>query len=114
MLFRSSDFAKVIAIADVYDAMTSNRCYRKGLCPFEVIATFEREGLEKYEAEYILTFLTHIIDTYMGNSVLLNDGSIGNILMINSQRLSRPLVRLTTNEYIDLSKHPELHIQAIV
>lgn len=108
------DFAKIIAIADVYDAMTSNRCYRKGLCPFEVIATFEREGLEKYEAEYILTFLTHIIDTYMGNSVLLNDGSIGNILMINNQRLSRPLVRLTTNEYIDLSKHPELHIQAIV
>lgn len=109
-----SDFAKIISIADVYDAMTSNRCYRKGLCPFEVIATFEREGLEKYEAEYILTFLTRIIDTYMGNSVLLNNGSIGNILMINNQRLSRPLVRLTSNEYVDLGKHPELYIQAII
>ncbi|MCI9080774.1 MAG: HD-GYP domain-containing protein [Lachnospiraceae bacterium] len=109
-----SEFAKIIAIADVYDAMTSNRCYRKGLCPFEVIATFEREGLEKYDAEYILTFLTHIIDTYMGNSVLLNDGSIGNILMINNRKLSRPLVRLTSNEYIDLGKHPELYIQAII
>ncbi|MCI8496318.1 MAG: HD-GYP domain-containing protein [Lachnospiraceae bacterium] len=109
-----SEFAKILAIADVYDAMTSNRCYRKGLCPFEVIATFEREGLEKYETEYILTFLTHIIDSYMGNSVLLNDGSIGNVLMINQRRLSRPLIRLTNNEYIDLMKRPDLHIQAII
>ena len=61
-----------------------------------------------------MTFLTHIIDTYMGNSVLLNDGSVGNILMINNRKLSRPLVRLTSNEYIDLGKHPELYIQAII
>lgn len=109
-----SDFAKIIAIADVYDAMTSSRCYRKGLCPFEVIATFEREGLEKYGTEYILVFLTRIIDTYMGNSVLLNDGSTGNILLINSQKLSRPLLRLNNGEYLNLIKHPELYIQAII
>ncbi len=109
-----SDFAKIIAIADVYDAMTSNRCYRKGLCPFEVIATFEREGLEKYETKYILVFLTRIIDTYMGNSVLLNDGSIGNILLINSQKLSRPLLRLTNGEYVNLAKRPDLYIQGII
>ena len=109
-----SDFAKIIAIADVYDAMTSSRCYRKGLCPFEVIATFEREGLEKYGTEYILVFLTRIIDTYMGNSVLLNDGSTGNILLINSQKLSRPLLRLNNGEYLNLTKHPELYIQAII
>ena len=69
---------------------------------------------KKYETEYILTFLTHIIDSYMGNSVLLNDGSIGNVLMINQRRLSRPLIRLTNNEYIDLMKRPDLHIQAII
>lgn len=109
-----SEFAKIIAIADVYDAMTSNRCYRKGICPFEVIATFEREGLEKYESEYILTFLSRIIDSYMGNSVLLNDGTVGNVLLINNRKLSRPLLRLTNNEYVDLAKHPELHIQSII
>ncbi len=109
-----SPFAKLIAIADVYDAMTSNRCYRKGLCPFEVIATFEREGLEKYDTEYIITFLTRIIDTYMGNSVLLNDGSIGNVVMVNSQWLSRPLIHLANNEYVNLAKRPDLYIQAII
>lgn len=108
------DFAQIIAIADVYDAMTANRCYRKGLCPFEVIATFEREGLQKYGSRYILTFLNRIIDTYICNSVLLNDGTCGKIVLMNQKSLSRPVIHTLTNEYIDLTKHPELHIQAII
>ena len=108
------DFAKIIAIADVYDAMTANRCYRKGLCPFEVIATFERDGLTKYDSRYILTFLNRIVDTYICNSVLLNDGTCGKIVLMNQKYLSRPVIHTMTNEYIDLMKHPELHIQAII
>ncbi len=109
-----SDFAKIVAIADVYDAMTSNRCYRKGICPFEVIATFERKGFDRYETKYLLPFLHHIIDTYIGNSVLLNDGSSGKIIMINRQFLSRPVVSTAAVTYLDLSTHPELYIQAII
>lgn len=108
------DFAKIIAIADVYDAMTANRSYRKGLCPFEVIATFEKEGYTKYEPRYILTFLSRIVDTYICNSVLLNDGTCGKIVLMNQKALSRPVIHTLTNEYIDLTKHPELHIQAII
>ena len=52
--------AQVVSIADVYDAMTANRCYRDGLCPFEVIAMFEKEGLTQFNPKYILTFLDHI------------------------------------------------------
>ncbi len=109
-----SDFAKIIAIADVYDAMTCNRCYRKGICPFEVIATFERKGFERYESQYLLPFLSRIIDTYIGNSVLLNDGSSGKIILINKQYLSRPVVSTAANKYLDLSRHPELYIQSII
>lgn len=39
-----TNMAAIVAIADVYDAMTSDRCYRRALCPFEVIASFELEG----------------------------------------------------------------------
>lgn len=108
------DFAKIIAIADVYDAMTSKRPYRKGYCPFEVIATFEREGLEKYDIEYIITFMDRILDTYMGNTVQLSDGSTGTVIMNNKIHHARPLVRLNSGECLDLVKHPELYIQAII
>ena len=51
-------FSKIVAIADTYDAMTSDRTYRSAICPFEVIHMFEREGLTKYEVEYLLPFLS--------------------------------------------------------
>ena len=37
------DFSMVVAIADVYDAMTAARSYRAPLCPFQVIERFEQE-----------------------------------------------------------------------
>ena len=37
-------YARIVAIADVYDAMTAARCYRGPLCPFRVIEMFEAEG----------------------------------------------------------------------
>lgn len=46
------DFAMVIAIADVYDAMTAARKYRAPLCPFQVIREFERDGYHKYKPNF--------------------------------------------------------------
>ena len=108
------DFAIIVSIADVYDAMTTNRCYRDALCPFEVITTFEREGFNKYKALYISTFLEHIVDTYMNEHVILNDGSKGQIVLKNREQLARPTIYLQNKEFLDLSKHPDLFIQAII
>ncbi len=108
------DYSVIIAIADVYDAMTANRSYRSGLCPFEVIATFEREGLNKYKPQYIMSFLERIANTYINNGVLLSNGDIGTIVLINKQHLTRPIVQLDNRRFVNLEKHPELYIQAII
>lgn len=107
------DFAAIVAIADVYDAMTSNRCYRAGLCPFEVIAQFEQEGLQKYKPQYILTFLNRIANTYLHNNVLLNDGTTGEIIFIN-KKLTRPTIRIGAQEFINLEERLDLYVQAII
>ena len=107
------DYASIIAVADVYDAMTADRCYRLGLCPFEVIAQFEQEGLQRYKPRYILTFLEHIAHTYLHNRVLLNNGQTGEIIFIN-KRLTRPTIQIAPSRFINLEEHPELYIQAII
>ncbi len=98
------DFAQIIAIADVYDAMTAARAYRAPLCPFQVISEFEKDGLSKYKPKFILTFLERIASAYQNNHILLNDGRAANIVLLNRQHLSRPLVQLDTGECIDLAK----------
>ena len=112
-LKNADGFAQMIAIADVYDAMTAARPHRTPLCPFWVIADFETDGLQKYNPKYLLTFLEHIAYTYQNNRVLLTDGRSANIIMLNKQFLSLPIVN-TDDGVIDLSKTPELRIQALL
>lgn len=107
------DYALIIAIADVYDAMTAARSYRAPLCPFEVIAEFEKDGLQKYKPKYILTFLENIANAYQNNRVMLSDGTSARIVLLNHRRLSKPLVQLDDRACIDLEKSP-LYIKAII
>lgn len=107
-------FAKLVAIADVYDAMTSNRVYRKGMCPFKVIEIFEQEGLQKYDVVFIMTFLESVVNTYIDNRVALSDGRIGTVKWINKQRLSKPMVQLENGSFLELAKNPDLSITQIL
>jgi len=105
-------FAKLVSIADVYDAMTSARVYRGPLCPFIVVSIFEAEGYSKYDPKYMLTFMEGIIQTYLHNNVLLNNDMVGEIVLINKLELSRPIVKVG-EQYIELSKQRDLHITSL-
>ena len=102
-------YARIVAIADVYDAMTAARCYRGPLCPFRVIEIFEAEGFQKYDVEYLLPFLQNVVNTYIRNRCRLSDGREGDIIYINQEKLSRPVVQCGT-EYVDLANEPDLSI----
>lgn len=107
------EFAKLVSIADVYDAMTCARVYRGPLCPFEVITLFETEGYLKYDTKYILTFLEGIVQTYINNNVRLNNNMEGEIVLINKFELSRPVI-MVGDDFIDLSKHRNLYIESLI
>ena len=109
-----SDFAMIVAIADVYDAMTAARSYRVPLCPFQVIANFEKEGFQKYHTKYIYVFLKRIATTYQSNRVMLNDARGCKIVMLNQNSLSRPIVQFDNGECLDLSKEKDLYITAVL
>ena len=109
-----SPFSMVLAIVDVYDAMTAARSYRGPLCPFCVIQQFEDEGLQKFNPKYILTFLEHIASTYQNNRVLLSNGRRATIVMLNKHRLSKPIVQFEDESFLDLSKQTELSITAVI
>lgn len=106
-------FAKYIAIIDSYEAMTSARAYRQSLNPYLVIENFEKEGVAKYDLEFITPILTKIAQSQVGYTALLNDGRKCHIQMINSFALSRPYL-CYEDEVIDLSKERSLNIQAIL
>jgi putative nucleotidyltransferase with HDIG domain len=99
-------YAKIIAVADIYDAMTSNRTYRERLCPFEVIRDFEMQTYGKLDTKVLSVFLRNIANSYLGDYVELNNGEIAEIVFINMNRVWQPIVR-SGNDFIDLSMQSE-------
>lgn len=100
---QTEPFARIVAIADTYDAMTSDRAYRPAICPFDVIHMFEREGIVKYDTEFLLPFLEKAVQAYINVDVKLTTDKIGRVIMINQNRFSRPVVQVG-NEFYDLSE----------
>jgi len=107
-----SPFARIIAVADTYDAMTSDRPYRKALCPFEVIRMFEGDGRFKYDAEYFWPFLSTVVQVYLNTKVELSTGEVGTIVMMNTEELSKPLIRVG-DTYHDLARERSITIDRI-
>lgn len=106
-------YARIVAIADVYEAATAPRVYRKGLSPFEVFEMFEKEGIQKYDTHMIMTFMEKLADTYMLNRVRLSNDKVGKIVYINKQAVSRPVVKCG-EEFIDLTKEKDITITEII
>lgn len=106
-------YARMVAIADVYEAMTAARVYRGPLCPFRAIEILEQDGLQKYDAQYLLTFMENVANTYLQNRCRLSDGQLGEIIYINRDKLSRPMVRCGEN-YINLADRPDLTIEELL
>ena len=106
-------YARIVAIADIYDAMTAARVYRGPLCPFRVIEMFEQEGFQRYDVEFLLTFLENVVNTYLQTPCKLNDNREGTIVFVNKEKLSRPIVQCGAN-YVNLKDFPDLHIQELI
>ena len=106
-------FAKIIAIADVFDAINSERIYRRKKFPFEALQIVKNEGLGKLDYEYVKIFLDNIITYYIGEEVLLNTNEKCKIIQMNVNNLEKPLI-LKDGEFIDLEKEKDLYIKEML
>lgn len=105
-------FARIIAIIDSYEAMTSARTYRPSKHPFEVIDIFEHDAI-KYDMEILNPILYHLANHMVGLNVKLNNDVTAEVIMINQSHISRPLLRDEKDSFIDLFERKDLKITGI-
>jgi uncharacterized domain HDIG len=107
------EFAKIIAVADIYDAMTSARIYKDKQSPFEVFRHMEEQSFGVLDQRVVRAFLSNIAAYYIGDNVELNNGSIGEIVHINPRSVSKPVIRVN-DMFFDLLREPQIKIVSIV
>lgn len=106
-------FAKILAIADIYDAMTHNRVYRGKEAPFKVFEMIEKNAFGILDIKATRVFLSNLAAYYIGERVLLNTGDIGEIIYINGRNISRPVIRVD-DRFIDLSTESAINIMEML
>jgi putative nucleotidyltransferase with HDIG domain len=105
--------SKIVAIADVFDAMTSDRVYKKRVTPFKAFEMFQAGGVAKYDIEALRVFLDNMSAYLVGSKVLLSNGETGEIVYIPAQNLTRPIVKVSSG-YLDLSQENTVNITSMI
>ena len=90
-------FGRICAVADVYDALTTDRPYRVAMQPYDAMKILIA-GIDKHFDPNILnTFIRKFSIYPAGSLVKLNDGSVALVLRNNPQAVIRPVLKLITN-----------------
>lgn len=87
-------FGQISAIVDIYDALTSERCYKAPMAPTAALRkVFEWSGAYLNRA-LVEKFVTHIGIYPVGSVVRLRSGAIGVVVRHGEKDLLHPVVRI--------------------
>lgn len=95
--------SKMIAVADIYSAMTSSRIYREKQDLFVVLKELYRMSFSGLDPAITQTFIRQMIPRFIGKRAVLSDGRVGEIVLNHPTELFKPLVRTGEGEFIDLA-----------
>jgi HD-GYP domain-containing protein (c-di-GMP phosphodiesterase class II) len=102
-----TDYARITAISDIYDAMVAKRVYKEAHSPFEILESFSKEGYSELDINYVKKFIDCMIDELKGKLVVLSDDSVAKVMMVNERNLIYPMVEVDGNV---ITTSPELHV----
>ncbi|MDD2971858.1 MAG: HD-GYP domain-containing protein [Lachnospiraceae bacterium] len=103
-------FSKILAIADIYDALTSERCYRKGMSNYQAYETLMAECGDKIDAELLHIFFNSIAIYPNGSIVNLSNGLRGIVKAQNEKAPFRPIIRVIDDVHYEEVKLYDLDL----
>lgn len=106
-------FARIVAVADTYDALLSDRVYRKRVSPYKALDVLKDESFYRLDPEICTVFIKNISDFYVGNVVKLSNGKLGEVILLNKQSINRPFIKIS-DSYVDLSTDYSIDIVDVI
>ena len=88
------EYGRLAAVADVYEALTSKRVYRKAIEPNEAYEYIIAQTNTHFEPKILDVFRKHIAVYPSGSGILLSNGQRGNVVRQNPAFPNRPYVRV--------------------
>lgn len=112
-------YSRIVAVADVYDALIADRIYRQGYTSQEAVQIITSGSNVHFDAQVLKAFLKNIFIFPIGSLVQLNTGDIAVVVDINKDLQTKPVIRLLNSHVhgryaksreIDLCKQSNIYI----
>lgn len=106
-------FSSIVAVADVFHAMSSKRPYHEAMPFHEVISQMEQGKFGGLNPQIVSLFIKNMMMRLIGKQVRLTDGREGEVLYLNPHLIERPLIKIDDG-FLDLSQEMNIHIKEII
>ncbi|MEH7381987.1 HD-GYP domain-containing protein [Bacillus sp. JJ1533] len=111
---RLHPFSKIVAVADVYSAMTLEKPYSNRQSPFKALEEIRRESFGKFDMEAVEALTNGVGNISIGTKIKLSNGQSGEIVFIDKSHPTRPLLKVSENEFLDLKNYRQIFIEEII
>ncbi len=97
---------KIVSVCNAYDNLVSI----KKRCPFDIINDFESMNIGLLDTKILFQFTKNIAHTYISSYVQLSNNKTAQVVFINQNFLSRPIVAVLDGTVIDLAYDKSIKI----
>ncbi|WZL72104.1 HD-GYP domain-containing protein [Clostridiaceae bacterium 35-E11] len=117
------EFSRIVNIADVYDALTSDRVYKKKILPHQAVEYLTAMGNHQFDYDMVKKFILHVACYPVGTVVFLSTGVKAVVVEVHRNYPNRPKVRCLwdrdgnaykQNLEIDLAQVPSVTIVEVL
>ncbi|MCU6339384.1 HD-GYP domain-containing protein, partial [Enterobacter quasiroggenkampii] len=110
---RIHPYAKIVAIADIFHAMTQNRIYKRASSPYIALERLKEESFGQLDPQLVRTFIHKVAQTHQNAFVKLNDGRVGRIVFTEDSHLTRPWVSVD-GSIVQLTQERQIWIEEVL
>lgn len=106
-------YARIVAVADIFHAMTLEKPYREAQSPYQVLEQILQESFGKLDPKIVQVFIHKSTQFHHGTTVRLSDGRRGSIIFTDRNHPTRPMVSIDEN-IISLVEERHLYIKEVI
>jgi HD-GYP domain-containing protein (c-di-GMP phosphodiesterase class II) len=106
-------YAKVVAVADIFHAMSNPRYYKTAISSYLVLEELQKESFGKIDPLFVQTLINKVTTFQNGTVVKLSDNRVGEIVFADRANPIRPWVNVN-GTIVNLAQERSLYIQDVI
>lgn len=100
--------AQIIAVADVFDALTTDRPYRPGFPPYHAVEIIMKGEGQEFSPRVVQAFLQTVVLYPENTMVTLSTGEVGMVVGVPTRAPTRPRVKIIYSPYEQSSEYNKI------